>query len=162
VGVAVVFILASSSVKAQQFTLIAKGTLTGSSVGSYRDLSGLTYTLENGVPANVLGGLGSGITFVAGNTFLALPDRGPNAVSYNADLDDTASYIPRFHTIKMKLEPNPDPNAALPFVLVPKLRATTLTWPALNSCPKSTHSSSTGSGRDRRRLSRTFERRPPR
>jgi hypothetical protein len=40
-----------------QGTLLARGTLTGSKAGSYRDLSGLNNTLENGVPANLLGGL---------------------------------------------------------------------------------------------------------
>ena len=43
------------------------------------DLSGLDYNLENGVPANLLGGLGSALTWGYGDTFLALPDRGPNA-----------------------------------------------------------------------------------
>lgn len=35
--------------------------------------------LENNVPGNVLGGLGSGLAYAGCNTFLALPDRGPNA-----------------------------------------------------------------------------------
>ena len=109
-----------------QITLIAKGTLTSSRAGAYKDLSGLTYTLENGVAANLLGGLGSGITYMTGNTFLAVPDRGPNAVPYNPDIDDTASYIPRFHTIEMKLEPTTDPTSTLPFTLTPQLKATTL------------------------------------
>ena len=39
--------------------------------------------LENGVPGNRLGGLGSGLAYAGRNTFIALPDRGPNAVSYN-------------------------------------------------------------------------------
>jgi len=59
--------------------LIANGTLTGSAVGPNADLSGLTGTLENGLPANLLGGLGSGIAYAGGDTFLAVPDRGPNA-----------------------------------------------------------------------------------
>jgi len=109
-----------------QLTLIAKGTLTSSRVGSYKDLSGLNYTLENGVPANLLGGIGSGITYVTGNTFLAVPDRGPNAIPYNSAIDDTSSYIPRFQTIEMKLEPNSDPSSSLPFSLTPQLKATTL------------------------------------
>jgi hypothetical protein len=109
-----------------QITLIAKGTLTGSRGGANTDLSGLNYKLENGVPANLLGGLGSGITYMTDNTFLAVPDRGPNAVPYNSDIDDTASYIPRFQTIEMKLEPNSDPAASLPFTLTPQLKSTTL------------------------------------
>ena len=88
---------ASGMVFAQTLPLVAVGNLTQSRAGSYTDLSGLTYTLENGVPANLLGGLGSGITYAGGNTFLALPDRGPNAVSYNGAVDDTVSYVNRFH-----------------------------------------------------------------
>jgi len=66
-----------------QITLIAKGTLTSSRAGECKDFSGLNYKLENGVAADLLGGLGSGITYMTGITFLAVPDRGPNAVPYN-------------------------------------------------------------------------------
>src|SRR5664279_864997 len=76
--------------------LIAVGTLTGSSAGANVDLSGLTAPLENGVAGNLLGGLGSGFAWAGGNTFVAVPDRGPNAVSYNGLVDDTTSYISRF------------------------------------------------------------------
>lgn len=107
-----------------QTLLLAKGTLTGSAAGPYRDLSGLTNTLENGVPANLLGGLGSGLTHLAGDTFLAIPDRGPNAVSYNALVDDTVSYIERVHTVKM--HPQQSPGGSLPFAIAPELAATTL------------------------------------
>lgn len=107
-----------------QVTLLAKGTLTKSSAGSYKDLSGLNYTLENGVAANLLGGLGSGITYAGGNTFLAVPDRGPNAVSFNANVDDTVAYVNRFQTITMDLAPNK--GEGLPFTLTPTLRSTTL------------------------------------
>ena len=123
-----------------QINLIAKGTLTDSRAGSYRDLSGLNGTLENDVPANLLGGLGSGLTYVSGDTFLAIPDRGPNAVSYNSLVDDTVSYIARFHTISMSLEPNLDPG--LPFILTPKLRDTTL----LHSLLPLTYGSGNGLG----------------
>jgi len=108
-----------------QIVLLAKGTLTGSRAGANKDLSGLNNTLENGVPANLLGGLGSGMTYLSGNTFLAIPDRGPNAVSFNAQVDDTVSYIARFHTIEMKLERN-STGGGLPFTLSPELKATTL------------------------------------
>jgi hypothetical protein len=116
--------IASASLHAQ-ITLLAKGTLTGSSAGSYQDLSGLKYTLENGVPANLLGGLGSGITYAGGNTFLAVPDRGPNAVSFNSLVDDTVSYVNRFQTITMDLKSN-NSGSGLPFTLTPTLRSTTL------------------------------------
>ncbi len=110
---------------AQTFPLVAVGTLDKSRAGDFTDLSGLNYKLENGVPANYLGGFGSAITHVSGDVFLALPDRGPNAVAFDPDIDDTASYINRFHTIKMELERN-ESSAGLPYTLHPKLEATTL------------------------------------
>jgi hypothetical protein len=107
-----------------QIKLLAVGQLTSSSAGPNADLSGLTNILENGAPANLLGGFGSGITWASGNTFLAVPDRGPNAVPWASSLDDTASYIERFHTITMDLETNS--GAGLPFTLTPTLQSTTL------------------------------------
>ncbi|HTH53682.1 MAG TPA: esterase-like activity of phytase family protein [Edaphobacter sp.] len=107
-----------------QVTLLAKGTLTSSAAGSYRDLSGLNDTLENGAPANLLGGLGSGIAYVSGDTFLAVPDRGPNAISFNPLVDDTVSWIPRVQTVRMNLEENR--GSGLPYTITPKLVATTL------------------------------------
>jgi Esterase-like activity of phytase/PEP-CTERM motif len=106
-------------------TLIADGTLTDSAAGHLADLSGLTGTLENGLPANLLGGLGSGIAFAGGNTLLATPDRGPNATPYNPSVDDTVSFISRFHTLTVNLTPSA-PGAALPLTLTPTLNATTL------------------------------------
>jgi Esterase-like activity of phytase len=111
-----------------QVNLLAIGSLTSSSAGPNADLSGLTNTLENGAAANLLGGFGSGITWASGNTFLAVPDRGPNAVGWASSLDDTASYIERFHTITMDLEPNS--GAGLPFTLTPTLQSTTLFFSA--------------------------------
>jgi hypothetical protein len=110
-----------------QVKLLAVGELDQSRAGSFADLSGLNYTLENGAPANSLGGLGSAICYASGNTFLALPDRGPNAMPYDSNIDDTASYINRFHTITMDLDPNTS-GTGLPFNLTPRLRATTLLW----------------------------------
>ena len=122
-------------------TLIADGTLTDSAAGHLADLSGLTGALENGAPANLLGGLGSGIAYAGGNTFLAVPDRGPNATSYNSAVDDTVSYINRFQTLTMSLTPN-SPGAALPFALTPTLTATTL----LSSPTPLTYGSGAGLG----------------
>lgn len=103
----------------------------GSISGTYQDLSSRTAApLENGIAGNRLGGLGSGIAYAGGTTFLALPDRGPNATPYNAAVDDTASYIPRFHTISLSLAPNPEfvsgQFGSLPLLLTPTLRNTTL------------------------------------
>lgn len=110
-----------------QITLIATGNLDQSRAGSLADLSGLKYTLENGARANLMGGFGSALAYANGNTFLALPDRGPNAVSYDSAVDDTVSYINRFHTVTMDLTPNKS-GTGLPYNLTPRLRATTLLW----------------------------------
>ena len=116
-----------ASISQAQISLLAVGALDNSRAGEFQDLSGLTYPLENGVRANELGGMGSAITYAGGNTFLALPDRGPNAVPYDSNIDDTVSYINRFHTISMDLSPNRS-GSGLPFNLAPKLRDTTLLW----------------------------------
>jgi hypothetical protein len=118
------FALLTASAAFAQVTLIAKGTLTGSRAGANTDLSGLTYNMEDGLPANLLGGMGSGLTFASGNVFLGIPDRGPNAVPYDALIEDTTSYIPRFHTIRMMLQPSS--SGPLPFVFTPQLISTTL------------------------------------
>jgi hypothetical protein len=81
--------------------------------------------LENGLPGNLLGGMGSGLTYVGANAYLAIPDRGPNATTYAAAIDNTTSYIPRFHTVKLKLEKSAR-GSALPFDVVTKVRKTTL------------------------------------
>jgi len=112
-----------------QVKLLAVGSLTGSDAGPNSDLSGLTYSLENGAPANLLGGLGSGLTYASANKFLALPDRGPNAMPYASAIDDTVSYINRFHTITMELTSQPDPSG-LPFTVNLHLIDTTLLWSA--------------------------------
>jgi hypothetical protein len=117
----------TASISQAQISLLAVGTLDKSRAGEFQDLSGLTYSLENGVRANELGGFGSAITNAGGYTFLALPDRGPNAVSYDSSIDDTVSYINRFHTVSMSLSPSKS-GSGLPFNLTPKLRATTLLW----------------------------------
>lgn len=115
---------------------------TSSISGTYQDLSGATSgKLENGVPGNRLGGMGSAIAYAGGNTFIMLPDRGPNAVSGygGTNIDYTVSYINRFETFTMRLLPDTDYDpdavssgtapsdvAGLPYILTPYLRATTL------------------------------------
>ncbi|HUK33350.1 MAG TPA: hypothetical protein VLV86_05545 [Vicinamibacterales bacterium] len=75
--------------------------------GLYADFATQTAgLLENGVPGNRLGGLGSGLAHLGGEYFVALPDRGPNAVPYNSCLDDTVSYINRFHTFSLNMAPS--------------------------------------------------------
>src|SRR5262252_10606622 len=102
--------------------LIASGSISG----TYEDFAIETAApLENGIPGNRLGGIGSGLAYAGGNTFLALPDRGPNAKPYNSLVDDTVSFIARFHTFTLSLAPS-DPGSALPFTLTPTLRKTTL------------------------------------
>ena len=126
-----------------QVELIAKGTLTSSSAGDYADLSGLRRKLENGVSANLLGGLGSGLAHVSGDRFLAIPDRGPNAVEFNSSIDNTASYIDRFHTIRMNLkQAKKKDDTDLPFTIEPKLESTQL----LSSLTPLTYGSGIGLG----------------
>jgi hypothetical protein len=106
---------------------LATGTLSGSSAGSGVDLSGLTGKLENGLPGNILGGIGSGLAYAGGNTFLAVPDRGPNATAYNPLVDDTTSYISRFQTLSLALTPTSDAvSGGLPFGITASLTGTTL------------------------------------
>lgn len=109
-----------------QLVLLAQGQLTGSAAGTGKDLSGLGYTLENGLPADILGGIGSGLSYAGGDTFLAVPDRGPNATAYNGLVDDTTSYISRFQTLNMTLTASA--GGALPFTLTPQLQKTTLLY----------------------------------
>ena len=125
--ISTLLISATPSVHAQTLPVLAIGTLDQSRAGSFADLSGLKYKLENGAPANLLGGFGSALTYASGNTFLALPDRGPNAVEFDDAIDNTASYVNRFHTVKMELVPNKS-GTGLPFTLTPELKATTLLW----------------------------------
>jgi hypothetical protein len=55
-------LFAVSAVQTQaQVNLLAIGELANSKAGAFTDLSGLDNTLESGVPANLLGGLGSGL-----------------------------------------------------------------------------------------------------
>lgn len=94
--------------------------------GSYQDYSVETAApLENGVPGNRLGGLGSALAYAGCDSFVALPDRGPNAQAYNSAVDDTVSYIPRFHALHLGLQPA-DAGAPLPYVLTPFVTETTL------------------------------------
>ena len=118
----IALILASAMAAPSHAALVylANGQLVGTS-----DRSGLTAPLENGVAGNVLGGIGSGLTYAGGNTYIAVPDRGPNATSYNSAVDDTTSYISRFQTLTLALTPAAA-GSALPFTLSPTLTGTTL------------------------------------
>jgi hypothetical protein len=124
--VASLFVLATAMGSAHAaFDLIGIGALNGTT-----DLSGLTGTLENGNAANILGGMGSGLAWAGGNTFLALPDRGPNATAYNTAVDNTTSYIARFNTVSMSVTATPSavPAGAVPYTVTPTLQTTTLLW----------------------------------
>ncbi|MES2091135.1 MAG: esterase-like activity of phytase family protein [Pseudomonadota bacterium] len=107
-------------------TLIAIGSLSSSSAGADTDLSGLSGTLENGLRGDLLGGIGSGLAWAGGNVFLALPDRGPNATVYNPLVDNTSSYIPRFHEVTLALTASA--SGGLPYNLTPTLSKTTLLY----------------------------------
>ena len=101
--------------------LIAQGSLSGAAL----DKSGLTTILENGLSASLAGGLGSGLAWAGGTTFIGLQDRGPNAKAWNAAVDDTTSFIGRFQSLSLQLGANAA-GAPLPFSLTPTLSGTTL------------------------------------
>ena len=120
--------------RAAEPVLIGMGNLSG----SLSDMSSLNYSLESGLAANLLGGMGSGLAWAGGNTFLALPDRGPNANDWGAPtLDNTTSFISRFHTVQLSLTASAA-GSALPYTLTPTLQSTTLlsSTTALNYGPK--------------------------
>lgn len=107
--------------------LIAVGKINA----AYQDMSFRTApALESGIAGNILGGVGSGLAYAGGNTFLAIPDRGPNANPYNTKVDDTTTYINRFHTFSLALASNPTFNpstvGSMPYILSPFLLETTL------------------------------------
>ncbi|MCK9605690.1 MAG: esterase-like activity of phytase family protein [Methylomonas sp.] len=114
--------LLASSVAMAEIELIAIGKIDGSLSDRNRQTAA---PLENAVQGNLLGGIGSGLAYAGGNSFLALPDRGPNATAYNPLVDDTVSYINRFQTVNLNLAHN-RPGADLPFKLMPVIKRTTL------------------------------------
>ncbi len=92
-------LLATASAQAT-ITLIGTGAIPGTAT----DLSGLTDILPNGVADNAFGGTGSTIAYTGiGNEFIVIPDRGPNAVSWNAAVDDTVNYVARFQTVTLNV-----------------------------------------------------------
>ena len=135
-------LLAFSAASQAAPVLIATGSLSGAT-----DKSGLSGLLENGVDSNaVLGGMGSGLAWAGGNTFLALPDRGPNAASWNTGLDNTTSYVSRFQTMTLALSQS-SAGGNYSYALTPTLTGTTLLYsatalnygaatPAINSADK--------------------------
>lgn len=117
-----VLLCSASLTPAQAAELLAIGSISGNRADLSSQTGGL---LENGVVGNLLGGLGSGLAWAGNNTFLATPDRGPNANAYNSGVDDTTSYINRFQTLSMDLRANTS-GSGLAFTLSPTLSATTL------------------------------------
>jgi uncharacterized protein len=75
----------------------------GSVSGTYQDLAHETAApLESGIAGNRLGGIDSGLAYAGGTTFLALPDRGPNALDYGAaSIDNTTSCTAMEYTARM-------------------------------------------------------------
>jgi DNA-binding beta-propeller fold protein YncE len=121
IAILIASLFAASAAQAD-VRLAAIGTLNANARDLSLDTAG---PLESGVPGNLFGGMGSGLAYAGGNTFIAVPDRGPNANPYNAAVDHTTSYIPRFHTLDMRLSAAPA-GSALPLQLTPTLVATTL------------------------------------
>ncbi len=65
------------------------------------DQSGLSDTLEDGA-SDALLSFGSAITYSGfGDIFYALPDRGPNASTYDASVDNTTSFKTRYETMRI-------------------------------------------------------------
>jgi len=114
----------TAALPTQAIDLIAIGKLSATA----SDFSGQSGALESGLRGDLLGGVGSGLAWAGGNTFLALPDRGPNATPWNTSVDDTTSYIPRFHTLTLALSAVPDVATGLPYTLTPSLMGTTLLY----------------------------------
>lgn len=118
-------LLALSATAGAAPILVATGSLGGTT-----DKSGLAGVLENGVDANaVLGGMGSGLAWAGGSTFLALPDRGPNATAWSAALDNTTSFISRFQTVSLGLTQTSN-GGNYNYTLTPNLTSTTLLYSA--------------------------------
>jgi hypothetical protein len=114
-------ILAAASAHAA-VDLIAESQVNG----TYQDYSvESSGPLESGVQGNKLGGMGSAIAYAGCNSFVALPDRGPNALVYKPEIDNTTSYIPRFHALHLSLAPA-TAGSPLPYVLTPFVTETTL------------------------------------
>jgi hypothetical protein len=114
--------LISVSAAQANIDLIAVGKISG----NYEDFAVDTAApLESGVAGNSFGGIGSAIAYAGDNTFIALPDRGPNATPYNSAVDDTTSYIPRLQTLSLSLARSPA-GSPLPYILTPFLVKTTL------------------------------------
>ncbi len=117
------FVVIAGAAHAAGPDLIATATLERGA-----DFSGLASPLESGIAGDMLGGIGSGLAWAGGSTFLAIPDRGPNATAYAGGdvVDNTTSYVARFETVNLALAPTP--SGGLPFTLTPTLKATTLLY----------------------------------
>jgi hypothetical protein len=76
--------------------------------GKGSDASGLTTTLEDGTPANVLDGIGSGIAYTGyANRYLLLDDRGPskNAYPNSSAVNKSTSFPSRFQIFDLPVTP---------------------------------------------------------
>ena len=82
----------SSIAVSEEIQLIGVGELSGSAA----DLSGQTDVLENGVPHSRIGGISAMDYTGQDNTFIAVPDRGPD--------DGAVAYHCRFHTFEIKVD----------------------------------------------------------
>jgi hypothetical protein len=92
----------ASTLAATPIELVATGTSSGNSA----DRSQLHGKLEDGTPANRLGSWGSGIAYAGqDDLFVVMPDRGPNASSYNPAVDNTTSYPARVQTFRITVNP---------------------------------------------------------
>ncbi|MFA7061814.1 MAG: esterase-like activity of phytase family protein [Pedobacter sp.] len=99
-------IAASPTASQAAVELYAKGAIPGTAA----DTSGLSGNLSDGTPHNRMGGFGSAITYTGiGNSFIAVPDRGP--------ADGTTNYLDRYYTLDIPLTAG---------VITPALKSTVL------------------------------------
>ncbi|MBB6182981.1 esterase-like activity of phytase family protein [Oleiagrimonas soli] len=100
----------------------------GSLPGTHSDRAVATAKrLADGVPGNRFGGLGSALDYAGCDTFLALPDRGPNAVAWNRALDETTAYVNRVQTLRLTLAKAAS-DGRFPLQVQARLLKTTLLW----------------------------------
>lgn len=98
---AVLALMATATVNAAP-SLLGVGSIPAAS----SDLSGLVGVVEDGTPKNLFGA-GSGIAYAGvGGRFLVVPDRGPNAQTWNPAVDNTTSFDTRFHEIDLSVTKN--------------------------------------------------------
>jgi hypothetical protein len=135
-GAAVAALLLVAATSHAAATFLAVGTVSGP------DLLVHTGSLEDGSPENAMGGISAIAYAGSGNTYLLLPDRGPNAELYPGGelVDNTKSYINRFESVDIAVTYDSRKRSwhVLPVLTAttPLRNATPLTGSSLNNSGK--------------------------